>query len=109
MLANLGSRPWAKMGNQSRTTLALSQQFHHRYDEGIEAPRNVAGRRGPGSTLSGLLRIDFGVAKRTRRGQYFAGALVDLGEKRGVEPVDRVAQPDREADLDDLLLGEMLS
>jgi hypothetical protein len=54
-------------------------------------------------------RSDVRVVEGARRGQYFAGALVDLGEKRGVEPVDRVAQPDREADLDDLLLGEILS
>ena len=97
------------MENQSRTTLALSQQFHHRYGEGIEAPLNVGGRRGPGSRFSGLLRIDFGVAKRTRRRQSFLGALVYFCKEGGMEPVDRVAQPDREADLDDLLLREMLS
>ena len=56
-----------------------------------------------------VIGMDVWVAKRTRRRQSFAGALVDLRKERGVKPIDRVAQADRKTDLDDLFLGEVRS
>ena len=71
--------------------------------DGIDAARE---RDHDARTASGAvgLRRD---GKRAARADRLRGAVVEVGQERCVEAVHQVREPDHEAEVDDLLLGEV--